>query len=412
MAMSPNLGLPSTFEQRGCLVGFHKQGIAQARLRARSDGREIEWEIVIPTNRDKRGGAVLIMPWRQLMHYTSLGERDRAVYDAIDAAEEDEPDPLMLRGHRLKVDAERHPTDEGRAAAKQGLLRDRADRLNVYISFLAQMTRAAGIAMGDTFMARADTALLMRLTQGNRSELDIDPELLTSKVMAFHANLLGVTPKSVNDRLAEIADMTAPFGTLNLKDDAVRDGYFNRTKARILEFESSLMDFEQKAFEDMRNVAMMTRFAAKDFVKFIEEKTGTIEQIFSNFATIFRESKRVTDIVNRARRDVSFALDGWDGLADLWFDALARGAEYPEKCEVLAYIFSHLPMMPEAEIDNKTERGKVWKGFNAARVSAVRAMVSWGDNAVDTELAERVARAKEAERAAREAPLSRGRRRR
>jgi hypothetical protein len=132
----------------------------------------------------------------------------------------------------------------------------------------------------------------------------------------------------------------------------------------------------------------------------------------SNFATVLTEADRVLSIVKKARREVAYALDGWDGLCRLWFD-LKGDATYQERIEVLTIIFNHLPLMPEGEIETNSERSKVWKGFNAARVSVVRAMVSWTDNEVDRELEDRINRAKEASRQ-RESTLneSGGRRRR
>jgi hypothetical protein len=306
-----------------------------------------------------------------------------------------------------------HPEDDARDMAKRTLARDRRDRLNVYLSLLAQMTRDTGIALGDKFMAQADTGLLMKITQGDQS-LGIDGNALTNKVLGFYAQRTAVSQQEVNARLEAVADQAAVFGSMNLVDTAMRDGLFNHLKNRIVEFDASLAEFESTASSELQNMSMMVRFAAKDFVKYVDEKTSTVEQILSNFSTIVTESKRVSTIIEKTRRDVSFALDGWEALIDQWFN-LKEDATIQDKIEVLHFIFNHLPMMPEEEITGAAgDRAKVWKGFNAARVSVVLAMVSWGDNSVDADLLERVNRAKEAERLQREAATtnSSGRRRR
>ena len=398
--MASSLGLPKSFEARGCLVGFQKTSLAQARLRAVPDGTLVEWEIMIPVNREKRNSSVMIMPWRQLNAYTSLADRDKYLYDAVDHLDEDHPDPLIMRRVRLAVDAEHHPDNDRRMDAKRAMQRDRRDRLNVYLSLLAQMTRDAGIGLGDTFMAHANTELLMKITQGD-SSLGIDGEALTNRVLGFHAQKVGLAFKDVNLRLEAVADQAAVFGTMNLAETSARDGLFHHLKQRVLDFDLSLAVFESKAFSEIQNMSMMVRFAAKDFVKFIDEKTSMVEQILSNFSTALTESDRVQGIIKKTRRDVSYALDGWDALVEAWF-AVEETGTTAEKTEVLQFIFNHLPLMPEEEVDTGSERGKVWKGFNAARVSVVRAMVSWSDNEVDQEMVERINRTKEAERLQRE----------
>jgi hypothetical protein len=109
---------------------------------------------------------------------------------------------------------------------------------------------------------------------------------------------------------------------------------------------------------------------------------------------------------------VAYALDGWDNLVDAWF--AVEGSEVPsEKAEALQFIINNLPMMPVEEMEGGTERSKVWKGFNVARTGVIRAMVSWGDNAVDQEMVDRINRAKEAEKERAESnAAARGKRRR
>ena len=406
-----SLGSPKSFADRGCLVGFMKPSILQARLRARADGNMIEWEILIPMNRDKRNNSVMIMPWRQLTAFTSLDIRDHQLYKAIDRIDDDNPDPLTIRLARLATDADYHPDPEKKAEAREALSREHRDRQGVYFSLLAQMTRQTGVALGDTFMARADTKLLMKITQGD-GDTGIDSESLTNRVLGFQAQKVGITVKDVNSRLEAVTDQAAVFGSLNVAEGASRDGLFSHMKQQMVDFELSLEHFESNSGPEVENMSMMIRFAAKDFVKYIEEKTAAVEQIMSNFATVLTEADRVLSIVKKARREVAYALDGWDSLCRLWFD-LKEDASYPERIEVLTIIFNHLPLMPEGEIETNSERSKVWKGFNAARVSVVRAMVSWTDNEVDRELEDRINRAKEASRQ-RESTLneSGGRRRR
>ena len=409
--MASSSALPKSFEDRGCVVGFSKSSIKMARLRARRDDSEVVWEIMVPMNKDRRSASVMIMPWRQLAAYTSLTPRDIALHKAIDGIEDDFPDPLAVRLARLTVDAAVGENPEIKRDAQQLLARERRDRLNVYISLLAQMTREAGIALGDTFMSRADTKLLMEITQGT-SGIDIDGGALTKKVLDFHAEKVGVAYRDVNARLEAITDQAAVFGSMNLAENAPRDGLFYRMKLRIMDFENSLAAFEGTAVLELQNMAMVIRFASRDFIKYIDEKTSQVEQILSNFSTILTESERVMSIVKKARRDVAYALDGWDNLVDAWF--AVEGSEVPsEKAEALQFIINNLPMMPVEEMEGGTERSKVWKGFNVARTGVIRAMVSWGDNAVDQEMVDRINRAKEAEKERAESnAAARGKRRR
>lgn len=393
-----NKALPASFEARGASVPFTTKNLRNCRLRVVDNGRTIEWEACLPAglgDLDSRG--VMILPWTDLPSFSQMSPRDRALFARIDEFEDDQhPDPFAIREAVIRVDSESAEDEAARTEALREIEREKRDRLRVYMSFLAQLTRDCGIKQGDRFMAAADTDTLIELTNNPNAvaALGIDPKALTDRVLGFASSQLEIPPKLVNTRLEEFTKYLAPFGCINVEGEKKVDGFLTRTRNRIADMDRSMARQAKQMRAEAADMAVMVRFAIKDFLDYANERLDRIEQVFSHFYNIFRDYDRTKAFALKTRRDVSYALDGWSQLCTVWEAALAT-REDEAIDEALRYILAMLPLMPEGEMRPGGERGRVWQGFEAARNQMVRVLVGWGDNAVDEELAHRIASARQ-----------------
>lgn len=342
-----------------------------------------------------------------------MSHRDRALYDRIDDFDDDEhPDPFAIREAVIRVDSEDESDETARDEALQETERDRRDRLRVYMSFLAQLTRDCGIHQGDRFMANADTDMLIALTNNPNTvaTTGVDPKALTDRVLGFASDQLKIPPKLVNAHLEEFTRYLAPFGCINVEGEKKIDGFLTRTRNRITEMDRSIARQAKTMRSESENMATMVRFAIKDFLDYANERLDHIEQVFSHLYSIFRDYERTKALALRIRRDVSYALDGWNQLCAVWERAVAT-KDQQQIDEAIQYILAVLPLMPEEEVKPGGERSRVWHGFETARVQMVRVLVGWGDNEVDTELAQRIAESHQRQQQGQEESKRRRRRR-
>lgn len=403
-----------SFETRGASIPFRTRNLRCCRLRVVDTGRAIEWEACLPAGLGDTGSrGTMVLPWTDLPLFSRMSDRDRALYDQIDALDDDQhPDPFAIRDAVIRVDGRDDADPAVRDEAVREIERDRRDRLRVYMSFLAQLTRDCGIHQGDRFMAGADTDMLIALTNAPRSVAapGIDPKALTDRVLGFAADRLGITPKAVNARLEEFTRHLAPFGCINVEGERKVDGFLTRTRNRIAAMDRSIAREARRMRSETEGMSAMIRFAIKDFLDYSGDRLDRIEQVFSHLYSMFRDYERTRALAMRIRRDVSYALDGWSQLCDVWEGAVA--SREPQRIEeAVRYILTVLPLMPEEEVRPGGERGRVWRGFEAARVQMVRVLVGWDDDEVDEELLYRLADARRREEESREAAGPRRRRR-
>ncbi|WP_339853216.1 hypothetical protein [uncultured Nisaea sp.] len=392
--------LPPSFEARGASVPFNSKSLKECRLRVVDLGHCLEWEATLPSG---MGGiesrSVMILPWHNLPNFTSMSPRDRALFDRLDASDDDDrPDPFKIRELRIRVDQTLAETEEARQLAAAEVEKEKQDRLMTYMSFLAQLTRDCGIRQGDTFMAGADTALLMRLTNDRKAsaELGLDPAALTERVLNFAAEEVGAPRKLVNQQLEELTGYMSPFGAVNVETSRKKDGFLTRSRNEIKAMDRSLAKYARNSREEVSNRITLIRFAIKDFLDYVDERFSSIEQFFSFFINVFREFSKSKAFAQQVRRDVSYALDGWSHLCMVWNAAHETG-EAAKVDEAIEYILKHLPLMPEEEVRADEARNAIRRGFETARAQMVRTMVNWVDNQVDRELEQRVAIARKTE---------------
>ncbi len=383
---------PKTFQSRGVFIGFEKESIALARLRVQERTHDVEWELKLPMDSKKPGGAIMILPWRQLLSYTSLSARDKALWATIDDIDDTDPDPYTIMLIRDQVDAACNTSAAIRDAARTRRAAAEEARDRAYIGFLAEMTREAGIQLGDQTMVRIDAATLANIMKRGAdlsAAAPINPDQLRSTVLGFFAKTLNGSLDQVTQMLEEFSDLAAPMGYIGGTNETGVAGLFPAIAEQLAAFEQSMGGFEGQAFSEHANMAAMCRFAAKDFLKFVRQKINLGATLCSRFTALLRRPAAARAQLNQIRRSLSYALDGWEGLIAAWMAVEANGT-YADKVEVLTHCFHNLPVMPAQECEAGSDREKIWSGFEGARTKVVKAMVSWNGNSVDSELAERV----------------------
>jgi tetratricopeptide (TPR) repeat protein len=387
--------LPATFEARGLLVPFENPKLRPVRVRAGPDQRLKEWEAVFENHAGEKGRQNLVMQWIHLPNWTQMAPRDRALFDQISRSfEKKGVDPLALRALAVKIELEHADDEAKRAAAKQRIDAISRDALTAYVSLLAQATRECGIARGDAFMARANSAVLMQAIQSAPDDRAGGAMAsLSSKVFAHLSEQAKVPPNEVSKRIESLADMLAPIGAINLDSDpgGKQEGHLSLSFARLERFAAAVAAYEKTARDDPANRALLVLFSARQFVDRVRQKLSDIEQRLSFFAAVIRDFDGVAGAISAGAREIAYSLDGWDALVDVWEEAVRRSERAQDEAALdlaIQHVLLYLPTMPANATNRETE--KVWNGISFQRVKMVRYLENWIDGSVDAEMQARM----------------------
>ena len=138
-------------------------------------------------------------------------------------------------------------------------------------------------------------------------------------------------------------------------------------------------------------------------IRYVDERIVTLDSLLGSFADVFSKQDSNVSYLIKLRRDVAFALDGWNDLIEYWTEADAQDCKKPDCVEnrdrAVAYIMNFLPIIPHRELypdDGFDSQASIER----ARVKIVAAMHSWSTEALDIELARRVEKGQKKEQEA------------
>jgi hypothetical protein len=407
--------LPNTFQARGVNVPFVNGKLKPVRLRAHPGQRPKEWEAVFENYAGVEDRQSLVMQWVHVPNWTQLDSRDRALFDAIVATFADTPlDPLTMRTLALAADRDHAEDPAVREFAKARLDQARKDRFQAYISLLAQATRECGVARGDQVMAKANSLVLMAAIRATPGEAANSGQALTEKVFGYLAQQAKIPPALVIERIEDISEILSPIGAINLDADpgARQEGHLALAFARLEKFRDAMREHEKRVSDEAANRALLVQFSASQFRDYVSDRLSDIEQQLSHFVAVVRDHEKIREAIAGWARDISFALDGWGELIDVWDRAHETFAESgdPHVLDLaVQHILLYLPTMPREAMESESER--VWNGLTFQRSKMVRQLTNWIDGKVDRDLQTRLDAARKAtaereaeeERAARKA---------
>ena len=330
------------------------------------------------------------MPWRHLPSIGQMTPRDDTLFRAVDSLEDAEDiDPFIIREVVLKL-------DERLGHGKGALGLQRYDTLKAKASLLAILVREYGRQQRDRVLAALPSSKLVENGSKQATD-DLTIEQLTRQTLDFHGKRLGLPADELGRRLDALAERLAPLGEVGVSQAAKEDGFLVRSRNRLRAFDHEMIEYEKDARHEMSDPTAMIRFAVKQYLGYVDTKLASLEEKFVHLPSLLREVDRMVGFLDGVRRDVGYALDGWDVLMDIWDEAKGSG-DVVKTEEAVMFVFTNAPLMPLQEIDTSTESGKVWRGYEAARGGLVKMMHSWNDGERDDELMKRAEEGKQRKR--------------
>ncbi|MBT5267755.1 MAG: hypothetical protein HOL85_23200 [Rhodospirillaceae bacterium] len=391
------VNVPQTFERRGTTVPLMVPDFAHTRVREYINGDDRVLEAVIPNYSGARRGEMTVVNWNQLDELATFGDRDLRIIEEVGkTSTAKQIDPIEIRTICMRADADLHPDQYRRNQARLARTQDNEDQETVRLSCIAQLTRECGIDRGDVFMANANTKTLVDLITNKKSEFDI--ELLVERIMVFAAERSGRSLDEIRDWLEPLVSMIAPLGTVAAAGEQRGNGHLFAAHIRLIEFRKALSRFKVYARDEVGQSIGLVLQVTDQSIEFINERLEQLDRMLGKFADMFEGYDDSILKLEKLRRDIAFALDGWEELIVAWEEAeegmdMAGGEQAVERA--IYHIMNFLPVIPDKELYPDDTIGGTGVDVERARQSLVHEMHSWSTNAVDHELQARIKEAKE-----------------
>lgn len=390
--MSTDHNLPTTFERRGTTVPLAHPNFTHTRVREYEFGKDRVLEAVMPNYSGVRRGELTVIPWADLKERAAFAERDLHIMQDIMRLRGKQPiDPIYIRLLCQRADAIHNPDEDARRMARDQTENDRIDRESVRMSCLAQLTRECGISRGDAFMAKANTTTLLDLINDAQQRAGFDVRMLIERVMQFAAERSGATVEDVRDWMDPLVGLIAPFGSVPAAGEERLDGFLFTQHRDLLGFRKSLHEHGANASGDAARSIELILEVCDQTITYVNSRLVRLDSLLGRFADMFDEIGNSLDRLKKLLRDVTYALDGWHELINIWREAMGGigmiGGEQG-LFRAVDHILLYLPVIPPQEIRGANPNDMMERERN--RMTLVRSMHSWSTNEMDTDLQSRV----------------------
>jgi hypothetical protein len=390
--MVTDRNLPTTFERRGTTVPLVHPGFKHIRVREYEFGKDRILEAVMPNYSGVRRGELTVIPWSDLKDRAAFAERDLHIIQDILRLRGKQPiNPIYVRVLCQKADAIHSPDEDERRLAREQAENDRVDRESVRMSCLAQLTRECGISHGDAFMAKANTTTLLDLINQAQQGDGFDVRMLIERVMQYAAERSGTSIEEVRDWMAPLVGLIAPFGSVPAAGEDHLDGFLFTQHRNLLGFRKGLHERAATATGDLADSIMLILEVCDQTITYVNSRLVRLDSLLGRFADMFEEVDGSLERLKKLLRDVSYALDGWKELIDIWEEAMGGLGMIGGEQALLRsvdHILLYLPIIPQQEIRGANPADMMER--ERTRLTLVRSMHSWTTNEMDTDLQSRV----------------------
>ncbi|WPZ32248.1 hypothetical protein T8K17_13455 [Thalassobaculum sp. OXR-137] len=353
---------PATFEERGVVVPFTTPMLAFAR--ARSDGNG-GLEIIVPGL--SGGSGVYIIGWSGVREVFRMSVHDRAFHDMIETRKAATPRDMRRCAHEIAMTGLSGP--DAIDAAEKAIEQEENERLLTNYYLVNSVVKT---------LAKADVKL---------SVVELSSAAGQKKVrgiMAGIASDLRVSSEQLYADIEKWSDLIAPVGIASMPHECRLRRLMSRLKAFRMNVtawgKNSNADPDGLAFL-VADVALLTLDVGRTLIGEIDDHANDLTAALANWGTV---GKEISDGMTR----ISWLLDGWDHVIELWEDVL-DGAMHEQR-DALEEIVRMLPLVPTKELE--TNNGKAWGDLENAMRKFVKPLQNWQSGHTDIELQLRIER--------------------
>ena len=324
---------PKTFAERGAAVPFTTAALMWARVRQRANIKEL----LVPGLANTRG--IYVFEWGGLPQRFTLTLHDRLLHRAI--APENDPSPTAMArvANRIALSGAAGP--DVQAAAQR---RDKqAEELALLVRYMLTM-RAIERMSGDG-------------TRTTFAELRTDAGQQRAKqTLSRIAAASGLTPQALQDRIDTLGRTIAEVGLTGTPIKAP----VRVLLRQMIQTARVLREWADEGKGDSVVEARLISQVTEETARLAEQLTGIIDDCTADIDSLLRDWKTGERTVTATAQRLSWMLDGWERLINMWLDVADKSAS--DQSKALALMSYLLPLIPANEL--KPEDVAKWGQFS------------------------------------------------
>jgi hypothetical protein len=314
---------PITFAERGMVVGFTKPDFFLSRIRPAGKGA---MELLV---RNISGGkGYYVVNWRGLSEAMPLTLHDSVLYQAI--SQLPSLDPAAIRTAGLAVAKEGYAGEEAPVAALALESGDRDMALLTQFGLIAALLSESGVKNVSLMSVAAADAAEQDMLRGALRRIAPD---------------LGVDPVHIFKFIEAMADALFPVGM----PTAPMPGRHRRTLAQLIALENAMNVWVEEEPTELRGAAAFIAAAAQINIKIMQQLLGELDQDLSQIMRFFKLWTADEKSVRERLQRVSWVLDGWDHLINIW--SAAAGQDRHTQRAAVEEISLLTPAVPREGLD-------------------------------------------------------------
>jgi len=359
--LKPNsLYLPSTFEDRGTSAPFTTPMFAMSRVRP--DDRQ-GLVLLLPSFGGTDGSYVV--PWSAVQDIGGMSTHDRALHEEILASKAISPDQMRTAAFKVAMTGLAGPV--AAEAAKKAVAEDKKKIEETHILLILALLTSSGMTTQELMQTNPET-----------DEWRVKTKAMLEKAAADY----GITIDQIYDRIGELSETLAPVGLA-----------ISRQEARLRQLLQSLGEFRQSISEwgeaDVSEWADFALYAAA-VADLTLDMAGTMFRKLDNgvqdIGLVVREWPVQGPLAKHMATRLSWLLDGWDFIIELW-RSLAE-APIEEQRDGVANLMRVLPLIPRNESEEDDDEAK--KRHELFQRKRLQAHIDWRTGKYDVELVSRI----------------------
>lgn len=318
--------LPSTFEERGAVVPFTTPLLAFARVR--KDWRD-RLELVIGPFAGTAGSYVIA--WAAVRDLFALTSHDAYLYEQVMEKKILEPHGIRLAALEAARTGLAGP--EAAEAAEHTLAIEAEARVFnevlIILRVIEEVEKSAAAALMRDLVTEEGQARARRALGAAVRRLDLDPAEFDQRV-----SLLG--------------SMTYPIGV----SWSAEAGRMRRLMQRVIEFGESISSWGEARPPEQAAKAEFCHEVAQHTVHIARRVLEEFDLTMTNPLRLLREWPERGPVLGRHARRLTWLLDGWAAIVELWFEAVGEGRQVV----TLDQIMPALPLIPRDEALDEGDR--------------------------------------------------------
>ncbi len=394
-----------SFEDRGIHVGFRAPLLRTVRCR-QSRERGTSYEALVSNWAGGGGSGDLVMDFVNLPEWCAIEAHDRALFDRLADRRftlGGYLDPLVMREVRLGADSLASDPDI-RAAAEAETAKTKGDAELSFLEILAMFGRHIAGSGEHGVLANLSRQVLMVMAAQDATELD----RLVRKLADRISERVAVSRQMLRERLAAVSELATPICSLVTDEEDRAVGFLSRQHLLLEQMHDDLA--RQGGLDGVADSAADICHNLGAFLVHANAIARLLRDGILNFDAYVdeRSYQRLVESIIEQRRQISYCLDGWADHALRWF-AIAPGNGEARSHFVLD-LARGMPRPPMAvkAINSPYSRGLGLSDLNGRRGRSVKALHSWADNELDSELQQRIAEGKRTGQAPNTVPVHGG----